>query len=112
MTLLASLAAAAPYTADATTERITLTRPAWVPPLIRRLSVCEAHGDPQHHVFNREGEFGGIVSWAITTWRLDRYPGMPAVPYRATLRDQVRVAIRSVARGRTFGCLNHAWVRG
>lgn len=92
-------------------ERVTMTHPKWVPPLIRRLAVCESHGDPRHHVFNSEGEFGGIVSWAITTWQLDRYPGMPRVPYRATLRQQVRVAIRSVNRGRTFGCLRHLWVR-
>lgn len=97
---------------NARTERVTLDGPAWVPPLIRRLAVCESRGNPQHHVWNGEGEFGGIVSWAISTWRLDRYPGMPMVPYRASLRQQVRVARRSLERGRYFGCLQHGWVRG
>ena len=91
---------------------VTMHSPEWVPPLIRRLAVCESRGNPKHHVYNSEGEFGGIVSWAISTWQLDRYPGMPKYPYDATLRQQVRVAIRSVNRGRSFGCLNHAWVRG
>lgn len=99
-------------TAALATSQVTVDEPAWIPPLIRRLAVCESRGVPTHHVRNREGEFGGIVSWAITTWQLDRYPGMPMVPYKASLRAQVKVAVRSVRRGRTFGCLKHRWVRG
>ena len=103
-------------TGSASTERVTMTGPTWIPPLIRRLGVCESRGNPRHHVYNSEGEFGGIVSWYVGggggTWRLDRYPGMPRYPWQASLRAQVRVAVRSVQRGRTFGCLNHGWVRG
>lgn len=112
-----------PADAARTDHRVTLTHPGWVPPLIRRLSVCESRGNPRHHVFNREGEFGGIVSWYVGTWQIDRYTdtwadssgrsrGMPLYPWNATLRQQVRVAARSLERGRYFGCLNHAWVRG
>ena len=111
LTATLTLLIAAP-SAGTATERITVHGPDWVPPLIRRLAVCESRGNPAHHVYNSEGEFGGIVSWAIGTWQLDRYPGMPLTPYRATLRQQVRVAIRSVNRGRYFGCLNYGWVRG
>ena len=110
MTVVIALALAAPA-AQARIERVTVDGPAWIPPLIRRLAVCESRGNPRHHVWNGEGEFGGIVSWAISTWQMDRYPGMPRYPYNATLRQQVRVAIRSMQRHRDFGCLNHSWVR-
>lgn len=97
--------------AEATPERVTMSSPSWVPPLIRRLAVCETRGNPQH----RSGSYGGIVGWYVGTWQLDRYHGMPRLPWNATLAQQVRVARRSVARGRYFGCLHgpeHAWVRG
>lgn len=81
--------------------------PDWIPPLIRRLAVCESRGNPQH----RAGSYGGLVSWYLGTWRLDRYQGMPLYPWNATVRQQVRVAVRSVHRGRYFGCLNYGWVR-
>lgn len=92
-------------------ERVTMTSPSWVPPLIRRLAVCESQGNPRH----RAGVYEGIVSWYYGTWDLDKLPGYPDHAYQATLRQQVRVAVRSVARGRFFGCLHgssHAWVRG
>jgi len=105
------LALAAADAVSAAQERITMTGPAWVPPLIRRLAVCETHGNPQHQA----GVYGGIVGWYVGTWQLDRYAGMPRYPWNATLRQQVRVAVRSVNRGRYFGCLHgpeHQWVRG
>ena len=98
--------------ADTGTDRVTVTHPAWIPPLIRRLAVCESRGNPRHHVWNHEGEFGGLVSWAVGTWEMDRFRGMPRRPWNATLRQQVKVAKRSLYRHRTFGCLNHKWVRG
>lgn len=102
--------------AQAAEERVTVDGPRWIPGLIRRLAVCESRGDPRHHVRNAEGEFGGIVSWYVAggggTWALDKYPGMPRYPWQASLRQQVSVAIRSVNRGRHFGCLQHDWVRG
>ena len=115
LTAVIALALAAPA-AQARIERVTVDGPAWIPGLIRRLSVCESRGNPRHHVWNGEGEFGGIVSWYVAggggTWKLDKYPGMPRYPWQASLRQQVRVAVRSVQRGRTFGCLRHSWVRG
>ncbi len=68
-----------------------MSSPSWVPPLIRRLAVCETHGNPRH----QSGSYGGIVGWYVGTWQLDRYAGMP--------------------RHRYYGCLHgpeHAWVRG
>lgn len=96
---------------SATVERITLTQPRWVPPLIRRLAVCETRGNTSHHA----GSYEGIVGWYTGTWQLDKPAGFPAHAYQATLKQQVVVAMRSVARGRYFGCLHgaeHAWVRG
>ncbi len=111
-TLVLIIAALAATTAHATAERITMSSPSWVPPLIRRLAVCETHGNPQH----RSGSYGGIVGWYVGTWQLDRYKGMPRYPWNATLAQQVKVAIRSVnVRHRYYGCLHgpeHAWVRG
>lgn len=117
LTLIGLLAATAHAHNDAARQAtITVHSPRWIPPLIRRLAVCESRGNPRHHVFNGEGEFGGIVSWYVGggggTWALDKFAGMPRYPWQATLRQQVRVAVRSVQRGRTFGCLNHGWVRG
>lgn len=110
---IAAAAGVAPYTTQAAKpDTITLQGPRWVPPLIRRLAMCETHGNPRHRAY----PYGGIVGWYVGTWQLDRDPGMPVYPWNATLRQQVRVAIRSVyVRGRYFGCLSgpeHAWVRG
>lgn len=108
--VLFALAAAA-QAAHKSRPRITLTTPGWMSPLVRRLSVCETHGDP----WFRNGAYEGIVAWAHSTWLLDRYPGMPDHAYQASMRDQHRVALRSIAVGRYFGCLRgpeHAWVRG
>ena len=93
---------------------VTVSEPAWIPSLIRRLAVCESGGNPRHEVHRSSDGWngGGIVAWATTTWTADRYPGMAAYPWQATLRDQVRVAIRSVRRHRSFGCLRLVWVRG
>lgn len=109
---LAVTIALAATPAQAADDRITLTSPSWVPPLIRRLAMCETHGNPRHQA----GSYGGIVGWYVGTWQLDRYPGMPRYPWNATLKQQVNVAVRSVyVRHRYFGCLHgasHAWVRG
>jgi len=100
--------------ADHRGEQITMTSPAWMPPLIRRLAICESRGNPRHQVHRASDGWtgGGIVSWAATTWAADKYPGMATYPWQAPLEDQVRVAIRSVRRHRAFGCLRLAWVRG
>lgn len=112
LVILCLLVLAAARQAPAADERITLAGPSWVPPLIRRLAVCETGGNPRHQA----GPYGGIVGWYVGTWQLDRYPGMPRYPWNATLRQQVKVAIRSVyVEHRYFGCLHgpeHAWVRG
>lgn len=110
--LIAGLVAAAPYTAQARKPaQITMNGPKWVPGLIRRLAMCETHGNPHH----RAGSYEGIVGWYSGTWDLDKPNGYPDHAYQATLEQQVVVAIRSVARGRYFGCLHgaaHGWVRG
>lgn len=111
LTLALTTILAAP--AEARTERITMSSPSWVPPLIRRLAVCETGGNPRH---NWRNTYGGIVGWYVGTWQLDRYPGMPKYPWNATLKQQVKVAVRSVyVKHRYYGCLHgpeHAWVRG
>lgn len=87
---------------------VTVDGPAWIDPLIRRLAVCESNGDPAH----RAGDYGGLVSWYVGTWRLDAPAGAPREPWLAPLELQVAVAARSLARHRYFGCLRYQWVRG
>ena len=114
-TVSVAAALAGTSVADAgSTAAVTVHGPKWIPPLIRRLAVCESRGNPRHEVHRRSDNWhgGGIVSWHVGTWQMDRYPGMPPFPWQATLRQQVRVAVRSVQRGRDFGCLDHRWVRG
>jgi len=114
VTLSAAAALASPAADAHSTAAVTVDSPKWIPPLIRRLAVCESRGNPRHEVHRRSDNWhgGGIVSWYVGTWQLDRYPGMPAFPWQASLRDQVKVAVRSVRRHRDFGCLDYGWVRG
>lgn len=88
---------------------VTMKSPSWMNPQVRRLAVCESRGNPQHQVQN--SQFGGIVSWYVGTWRMDKLPAYPKYPWNATLRQQYKVALISLKRGRYFGCMNHHWVR-
>ena len=83
-------------------------RPYGMSEFLYRLAVCETGLTWTWDSGSYEGAFG----WYWGTWLLDRYPGMPSRAYQATPWQQVRVAYRSVARGRYFGCAaNSSWVR-
>jgi hypothetical protein len=109
LSLLATFADAhAAPTPDPAPVRVTMRQPAWMKPLVRRLSVCETHGNLRF----RRGPYEGFVAWAAGTWDADKPSGFPDHAYEATIVQQHRVALISLRRGRYFGCLNHAWVRG
>lgn len=91
---------------------VTMTHPAWMTPLVRRLAVCETGGNPW---FRHPDGYEGIVAWLHTTWLADKPAGAPRHAYQASLRQQHRAALTSLRRHRYFGCLvgaEHAWVRG
>jgi hypothetical protein len=103
----------AAHAAHDSAQRVTLHSPAWMKPIVRRLSVCESRGNPRHEVHRSDWDGGGIVSWYVGTWRTDargisnaRYPW--AEP---DLSKQYRVALVSLAKHRDFGCLDYSWVR-
>ena len=83
-------------------------RPYGMSEFLYRLGTCETGLNFRWD----SGSYEGFVGWYWGTWLADRYPGMPSRAYLATPRQQIRVAYRSIARGRYFGCaVNSAWVR-
>jgi hypothetical protein len=84
------------------------TRPVWMSRFAWAVGTCETpNGHEQWpHFDHHAGAYEGFVGWAHTTWLLDRYPGMPEHAYQATPRQQYRVALRSFARRRHFGCIS------
>jgi hypothetical protein len=91
-----------------TAEKVTLDSPKWMQPLVRRLAVCETHGNPRHHWGANEG----MVGWYHGTWLLDKPVGAPQFAYEAPIGVQYQAALTSLRRHRYFGCLNNKWVRG
>jgi hypothetical protein len=81
------------------------TRPTFVAAWAWRVAVCESRGDFHHHVWNGSGEFEGAWSWYHGTWLLDRVPGAPRHASAASPNQQYRTFLRSVSRGRYFGCM-------
>jgi len=64
------------------------------------VAVCETQGDFGHHVGRYEGAWG----WYHGTWLTDRVRGAPRHAYSASARQQYRTYLRSLERGRYFGC--------
>jgi hypothetical protein len=88
--------------------RTWAARPYGMSEFLYRLGKCETGLNFRHD----SGSYEGFVGWYTGTWLLDRYPGMPYHAHQATPRQQIRVAYRSIARGRFFGCaVNSPWVR-
>lgn len=80
------------------------TRPSWIRADHYQTFLCESAGNWKHEVHRSDGSYGGGFSWFVGTWRLDKFRGMPSVPWRASPRAQYKVFLRSIARGRYFGC--------
>lgn len=76
-------------------------RPRFVSKFAWAVAMCETQGNFRHDGGSYEGAWG----WYTGTWLLDRRPGYPSSPTRATPRQQNRVFHDSVRKGRYFGCI-------
>lgn len=85
-----------------------LKKPAWMSRFAWAVGTCETPHPGEHwpHFTHHYGSYEGFVGWYHGTWLLDRFPGMPEHAYQATPRQQYRVALRSFARRRHFGCIS------
>lgn len=86
-------------------------RPRWLSPVFYRIGLCETGLDWQHSTRDFVSAFG----IARSAWADFRPRTVPAVPERATARQQYAVAL-SISRHvglSGWGCWrNHSWVRG
>lgn len=82
------------------------SKPSFIRSAHWAVALCESRGNFRHEVHRRDGWWGGGAwSWYGPTWRLDRYRGMPSLPWLANPRQQYKVFLRSISRGRYFGCM-------
>lgn len=85
----------------------------WLPEHWVNLAQCEEGLDWRHH----SGGYEGTFAFATSTWDTYRYPSYPLRAWRATPRQQWRVALRVAAKltiAVPWGCWRgpqHAWVR-
>lgn len=97
--------------ADAKAHR-DARRPNWIDPFAWAVGVCETGKGHNHPDFQHQtSSYGGFAGWYIGTWKLDRYPGMPMLPWNATPRQQYRVFLRGRERGRYWGCIANGGYR-
>ena len=75
-------------------------KPTFVPARDWAVAVCETQGNWQH----RAGRFEGAWGWFHGTWFRDRVSGSPRHAYAASPWQQYRTYLRSLERGRYFGC--------
>lgn len=89
------------------------SRPAWMSQFAWAVGTCETPhpGEQWPHFDHRSGDLEGFVGWRHYTWLMDRYAGMPEHAYQATPREQNRVAARSFAKHRYFGCIANGGYR-
>ena len=108
MTTLGLAIAAVLLVACAHAARRAPERPTWMSRFAWAVGTCETprRHEQWPHFDHHDGAYEGFVGWAHTTWLLDRFSGMPSHAYTATPRQQYRVALRSFARQRHFGCIS------
>jgi hypothetical protein len=87
-------------------------RPPWMSRFAWAVGICETGKGNRYPDFkHRTRSYGGAFGWAISTYQLDRYPGMPMLPWQASPRQQYRVFLRGRDRGRFWGCIEHGGYR-
>lgn len=91
-------------------------KPKWMSSFAWAVGICETGKGNRFPDFSHDsGTYQGFVGWYHGTWDLDRWPWMANNAANASPRSQYRVFLRSVERGRYYGCIANGgykyWLR-